>query len=52
VLRKIGGVIPGICHDPASLCFAFGDFERGHVDDPLRLGNLVRQILDHIVDRG
>ena len=52
VLRKICSMIPSIGHDASGLCFAFRDFERRHVDDLLRISDLIRQIRDHIVDRG
>jgi hypothetical protein len=52
VLRKIRGMISCLGHDSSSLGFAFGDLEGRHVDNPLRIGDLIRQIRDDIVDRG
>jgi hypothetical protein len=52
VLGQHGGVLAGLPEDPPRLGLALGDPGRSPVEDSLGVGDLVRQVVDHVVDRG
>src|SRR4029453_9547301 len=52
VLREVGGVVSCLRQDPACLLFAFGNLGCRQADDLLCIGDFIRQMLDHVIDRG